>query len=176
MGAEALCRIEQCREENNYLTTNKMASNKEIGEQYGIHPRDVESAKYIFEIYDLEDKQRMDLYYLGDALRSLGYIPTLAVVEKLGGTKAKGEGFLNIDEFLPIVDQVSNLKDMGNLEVFVECLRLYDSGEQMDSDQVEIIMNERCDEEDEDGCIPYEKFLEKLCNGPHVEFFQSLVQ
>ena len=71
----------------------------------------------------------MDLYYLGDALRSLGYIPTLAVVEKLGGTKTKGEGFLNIDEFLPIVDQVSNLKDMGNLEVFVECLRLYDNHE-----------------------------------------------
>ena len=86
-------------------------------------------AKYIFEIYDLEDKQRMDLYYLGDALRSLGYIPTLAVVEKLGGTKTKGEGFLNIEEFLPIVDKVSNLKDMGNLEVFVECLRLYDNHE-----------------------------------------------
>ena len=29
-------------------------------------------------------------------------------------------------------------------------------GEQMDPDQVEIIMNECCDEEDEDGCIPYE--------------------
>ena len=71
----------------------------------------------------------MDLYYLGDALRSLGYIPTLAVVEKLGGTKTKGEGFLNIDDFLPIVDQVCNLKDMGNLEVFVECLRLYDNHE-----------------------------------------------
>ena len=71
----------------------------------------------------------MDLYYLGDALRSLGYIPTLAVVEKLGGTKTKGEGFLNIEEFLPIVDKVSNLKDMGNLEVFVECLRLYDNHE-----------------------------------------------
>ena len=26
----------------------------------------------------------------------------------------------------------------------------------MDPDQVEIIMNECCDEEDEDGCIPYE--------------------
>ena len=26
----------------------------------------------------------------------------------------------------------------------------------MDPDQVEIVMNECCDEEDEDGCIPYE--------------------
>ena len=29
----------------------------------------------------------------------------------------------------------------------------------MDPDQVEIIMNECCDEEDEDGCIPYESRL-----------------
>ena len=37
----------------------------------------------------------------------------------------------------------------------------------MDPDQVEIIMNECCDEEDEDGCIPYEsrfkiKILKRL--------------
>merc|ERR1711997_525937 len=105
----------------------------------------------------------MDLFYLGDALRALGLIPTLAAVK--------------------------NSKDMGNFEVFLECLRLYDNyenglmrsadlqqilttkGEQMDPDEVEVIMNECCEPDDEDGCIPYEKFLEKLCDGPHLEFF-----
>ena len=68
----------------------------------------------------------MDLFYLGDALRAFGLIPTLSTVEKLGGTKTKGQASLSIEEFLPIVHEVKNAKDMGNFEVFLECLRLYD--------------------------------------------------
>ena len=71
----------------------------------------------------------MDLFYLGNALRALGFIPTLHVLEKLGGTKIKGQAFLDIDDFLPIVHEIGNMKDMGNLEVFVECLSLYDQHE-----------------------------------------------
>ena len=71
----------------------------------------------------------MDLFYLGNALRALGFIPTLNVVEKLGGTKIKGQGFLDIEDFLPIVQEIGTMKDMGNLEVFVECLSLYDQHE-----------------------------------------------
>jgi hypothetical protein len=45
----------------------------------------------------------------------------------------------------------------------------------MDPDQVEIIMNECCDEEDEDGCIPYEsRFIIKILkrfNNKSSEFF-----
>ena len=41
----------------------------------------------------------------------------------------KGKGFLNVDEFLSVVNEVKNLKDMGNYDVFVECLRLYDNFE-----------------------------------------------
>lgn len=134
----------------------------------------------------------MDMFYLGDALRSLDFIPTLTLVEKLGGTKVKGQKYISIEDFLPIVYQVANTKDMGSYEVFVECFRLYDRqengfmlgcdlqkiltefGEKMEPQQVEILLQECCDPEDEDGCIPYEKFLEKVCKGPHVEFFQSL--
>ena len=68
----------------------------------------------------------MDLFYLGDALRAFGLIPTLAAVQKLGGTKTKGQASISIEEFLPIVYDVKNAKDMGNFEVFLECLRLYD--------------------------------------------------
>ena len=68
----------------------------------------------------------MDTFYLGDALRALNYIPTNELVEKLGGTLKKGEKYITIEEFLPIILQLNRTKDMGNYEVFVECLRLYD--------------------------------------------------
>ena len=83
-------------------------------------------AQYVFEIYDLECKQQLDTFYLGDALRALNYIPTNELVEKLGGTLKKGEKYITIEEFLPIILQLNRTKDMGNYEVFVECLRLYD--------------------------------------------------
>ena len=86
-------------------------------------------AKFIFQIYDLEAKDRMDCFYLGDALRSLDLIPINSLVQKMGGMEQKGQNYLTIEEFLPIVHQVSNMKDMGNLEVFIECLRLYDRHE-----------------------------------------------
>ena len=74
----------------------------------------------------MECKQQLDTFYLGDALRALNYIPTNELVEKLGGTLKKGEKYITIEEFLPIIQQLNRTKDMGNYEVFVECLRLYD--------------------------------------------------
>ena len=48
----------------------------------------------------------------------------------------------------------------------------------MDPDQVEIIMNECCDEEDEDGCIPYESRFKikilKIFNKKSSEFLFNL--
>ena len=86
----------------------------------------------------------MDTFYLGDALRALNYIPTNELVEKLGGTLKKGEKFITIDDFLPIILQLNNTKDMGNYDVFVECLRLYDrndDGEIMKHDLENILCN-----------------------------------
>ena len=67
-------------------------------------------AKYVFEIFDVECKEQMDTYYLGDALRALNYIPTNFLVEKLGGTQKKGEKYITIEEFLPIIVQLNNTK------------------------------------------------------------------
>merc|ERR1711963_913141 len=150
-------------------------------------PRDIQRAKFIFEMFDIEAKDRMDTFYLGDALRSLNFIPTLEMVRKLGGNIKKGENFITIEEFLPIVHEISQTKDMGSYEVFVECLRLYDRhengtllvsdlqnilmnmGEEMEAEEVKEVIDECCEEEDEDGCIPYESFLQKLCQGPHED-------
>ncbi len=59
-------------------------------------------ATFAFEIYDLEGQSRLDLFYLGDILRSLKLNPTLKMVEKFGGTEKKGEKFVNFDQFCKV--------------------------------------------------------------------------
>merc|ERR1712136_347215 len=100
--------------------TNKMAE---------LTPKDMERARFAFDIYDFEGKARMDLFYLGDVLRGLNLNPTLKMIEKLGGTKKKGEKFLKLEEFYPIYKEVKNSKDTGSFEDFIECLKLYDKME-----------------------------------------------
>merc|ERR1712178_138841 len=82
--------------------TNKMAE---------LTPKDMERARFAFDIYDFEGKARMDLFYLGDVLRGLNLNPTLKMIEKLGGTKKKGE------EFLKLYDKLENgTMILGELE------------------------------------------------------------
>merc|ERR1711974_247895 len=69
-------------------------------------PKDMERARFAFDIYDFEGKARMDLFYLGDCLRGLNLNPTLKMIEKLGGTKKKGEKFLKLEEFYPVYKEV----------------------------------------------------------------------
>nr|CAD7434791.1 unnamed protein product [Timema monikensis] len=51
--------------------------------------RDIERANFAFSIYDFDGSGTVDAIYLGDVLRALNLNPTLAAVEKLGGTKKK---------------------------------------------------------------------------------------
>lgn len=46
-------------------------------------------AEFVFSIYDFEGNGTVDAVNLGDMLRALNLNPTLATVEKLGGTKKK---------------------------------------------------------------------------------------
>lgn len=71
----------------------------------------------------------LDAVNLGDVLRALNLNPTNASIEKLGGTKKKGEKMLKLDEFLPIYSQCKKDKDQGCYEDFLECLKLYDKQE-----------------------------------------------
>ena len=120
----------------------------------------------------------MDSFYLGDALRSLDLIPTLSLIEKLGGTTKKCQKYITIEEFLPIIHDVTQMKDLGSYEIFVECLRLHDHyetgsinlgdlknillnyGERLTEDEVNAILEECCDPEspagDDDGYVFYE--------------------
>ena len=86
-------------------------------------------ANFAFSIYDMDGSGTVDAFYLGDVLRGLNLNPTNATIEKLGGTKKKGEKTLKVDEFLPIFSQCKKDKDHGGYEDFLECLKLYDKAE-----------------------------------------------
>merc|ERR1712200_151533 len=151
---------------------------------HDLNGKDVERAKFAFDIYDFEGKSRMDMFYLGDCLRGLNLNPTLKMIDKLGGAKKKGEKFIKLEEFYPIYSDVKKSKETGNFEDFIECLKLYDKmengtmmlgelehillslGEKLEREEVDIPIKECCDPEDDDGFIPYEPFLRRGCAGP----------
>nr|ACO14580.1 Myosin light chain alkali [Caligus clemensi] len=154
-------------------------------------PKDIERAKFAFDIYDFEGKSRMDLFYLGDYLRGLNCNPTLKQIEEFGGTKKKDEKYLSIEEFYPIYAKVKKSMEMGSFEDFIECLKLYDKqengtmllgelehillslGEKLEREEVDILIKECCEPEDGDGFIPYDSFLKRVCAGPHPEMFED---
>lgn len=86
-------------------------------------------AEFAFSIYDADGTGKIDAYDLGDVLRALNCNPTLALIEKMGGTKKRNEKLLSLEEFLPILGQVRKEKEQGCYEDFLECLKLYDKNE-----------------------------------------------
>lgn len=77
----------------------------------------------------MEGEGTIDSTQIGDVLRSLNLNPTLALCEKMGACKKRGEKKLTVEEFLPIFAQVKKDKDQGCYEDFLECLKLYDKNE-----------------------------------------------
>ncbi|KAL5284510.1 Mlc1 family protein [Megaselia abdita] len=136
--------------------------------------REVENAEFVFEVMGSQ-KEGIDAIDLGDALRAMNCNPTLALIEKMGGSKKRGEKKITFEEFLPILSQVKKEKDQGCYEDFIECLKLYDKnenglmllaelqhallalGENLQDDQVEELFTDCMDPEDEDGFIPYSR-------------------
>merc|ERR1712172_463673 len=94
------CRIE-CREEIYILTTRIMASNKEIGEKYGIHPRDVEKIKFAFEVYDFKGDGEVDGFYIGDLVRACNLNPTMKTIVEIGGEKEKRKKTIVLEDMYP---------------------------------------------------------------------------
>jgi len=141
---------------------------------------DVEKAEFAFSIYDADGSNKIDAFDLGDVLRALNTNPTLAYIEKLGGTKKRGEKLLSLEEFLPIYAEVKKNKEQGCYEDFIECLKLYDKnengmmllaelnhallalGECLDDDQVATVFKDCMPEENDDGEIKYAQFLTNM--------------
>jgi len=141
---------------------------------------DIEKAEFAFSIYDNDGSGKIDAFDIGDLLRALNCNPTLALIEKMGGKKKRGEQLLTLEEFLPIFGQVKKEKEQGCYEDFLECLKLYDKnedgtmllaelnhtllalGEHLADDQVAAVFKDCMGEEDEDGNIKYAPFLQKM--------------
>merc|ERR1711956_202058 len=143
-------RFEQCREENNYLTTNKMASNKELGEQWGIHPRDIEKIKLAFEVYDFKGDGKVDGFYIGDLVRACNLNPTMKTIVEIGGEKEKGKKTIVLEDMYPLFKKAKDSKDTGGIHDFVEILT---------KEEAKGLMNELCDPEDAEGFTPFMPFL-----------------
>jgi myosin light chain 6 len=147
-----------------------------------LSPRDLERAEFCFSIYDADGTNVIDAVDLGNVLRALNVNPTNATIEKMGGTKKKGEKKITLEEFLPIFQELKTDKDQGCYEDFLECLKLYDKaengtmlaaeltnmlltlGEKLEDHEVDIVIKDCMDPEDEDGFIPYAPFLRRLCD------------
>ncbi|XP_017470827.1 PREDICTED: myosin light chain alkali isoform X1 [Rhagoletis zephyria] len=147
--------------------------------------RDLENIEFVFEIMGSAGVG-IDAVDLGDALRALNLNPTLALIEKMGGTKKRNEKKITFEEFIPIYAQVKKEKDQGCYEDFIECLKLYDKaedgtmllaelqhallslGEALDDEQVETLFADCMDPEDDEGMIPYSPFLARMCERPDM--------
>ncbi|CAL4084749.1 unnamed protein product [Meganyctiphanes norvegica] len=145
--------------------------------------RDQERGKFAFSIYDFDGSGRMDGFYLGDVLRALNLNPTNAVLQNLGGTFRKREKIFTVEEFLPAYSECKKIKNAGSFEDFMEVLKTYDKmedgnvvvselehillhlGERMEKSEIDAVFADCLPEEDDEGCIEYEHFLRKLCEG-----------
>jgi myosin light chain 6 len=145
-----------------------------------VSDKEIEQAKFAYNIYDFEGVGTVDAFYLGDCFRALGLNPTQAVIEKLGGTKKKGEKQITVEEFLPLYSQAKKDKDCGVYEDFIECMKLYDKqedgtmvgaelhhilmtlGEKLSEKEANEVIKDCMDPEDEDGMIPYVPFLKRM--------------
>jgi len=141
---------------------------------------DIEKAEFAFSVYDHDGSGKIDGNDIGDVLRALNLNPTLALIEKMGGKKKRGEQLLTIEEFLPIYGQVKKEKEQGCYEDFLECLKLYDKnedgtmllaelhhallslGEHLEEAQVAEVFKDNMGEEDDEGNIKYAPFLQKF--------------
>ncbi|XP_055603126.1 myosin light chain alkali isoform X2 [Uranotaenia lowii] len=143
---------------------------------------EIEKAKFVFSVYDWDGSGSIDAFDIGNALRALNLNPTLDTIGKMGGTKARNEKRVKLEEFLPIYAQVKKDKEQGGYEDFLECLKLYDKeengtmllaelqhslcslGEKLADDELDAVFKDCMDPEDEDGMVPYAPFLQRLCN------------
>lgn len=152
----------------------------------GLTETEVEDVREVFDLFDFWDGRdgEVDAFKLGDVLRCLQLNPTVATVDKHGGTKKMGEKAYKFEELLPVYKELIKDTDTGTFADFMECFKTFDRegqgfiagaelrhvlsslGERLTDMEVDDLL--RCLDlaEDLEGNVKYEECIKKVMAGP----------
>lgn len=157
----------------------------------------IEEWKDYWELFDNEGEGKIYWSQIGSAIRSFGWCPTESQWKKALNDageydEAPSKEEMNrkqvtFDEFLPILQKVSELKTTGTREDFIEGMKVFDKdgsgfvlaveiqhvlatlGERLTQEQVDEIFKDVMGEVNANGAIKYNLLVDHIVKDPEEE-------